>query len=61
MNDDRVYDFGPAEGDPERSAWVKRHGEGPIRISIFSAAEAFERDPRRYALTLPPGVRATNV
>ena len=58
--DERVYDFGPPEGDPERAAWVKVHGAAPIRISVFSAAEAVERDPARYTIRLPFGVRATN-
>jgi hypothetical protein len=60
MRDDRVFDFGPqppARADPEalaqykrdRAAWVKAYGDAPVEISIFSAGEAVERDPVRYA------------
>jgi len=53
MDDETVYDAGPPQGSPEYSAWVKKNGPGPVRISIFSAAECIERDPRRYSHTLP--------
>jgi hypothetical protein len=60
MDDERVYDFGPPQDAPDRAAWVKKHGPGPVRVSIFSAGECIERDPRRYTHRLPPGVKATN-
>jgi hypothetical protein len=56
--DELVYDFGPPEDAPDRAAWVKIHDAGPVRISVFSAAEAVERDTARFALRLPAGTRA---
>jgi hypothetical protein len=38
-----------------RADWEKRHGSGPVQITVASAAEAVERDSVRYALKLPPG------
>jgi hypothetical protein len=47
--DERVLDFGPpAEHVSERAAWERVNGKGPVLISVFSAAEAIERDPQRY-------------
>jgi hypothetical protein len=59
MNDDKIYDFGPqppVKSDPEtlrqfkldRAAWVKKYGDAPVLISVFSAGEAIERDPVRF-------------
>jgi hypothetical protein len=59
MNDERIYDHGPqapanadaaalAQHETERAAWVKKHGDAPVLISLFSAGEAVERDPARY-------------
>jgi hypothetical protein len=56
MDDERVYDFGPPQDSPDRAAWVKVNGPGPVRVSIFSAGECIERDPKRYSRALPAGV-----
>jgi hypothetical protein len=57
--DERVYDFGPPEGDPERAAWEQAHGTRPVLISVFSAAESIERDAVRFKLPreIPPWQR----
>jgi hypothetical protein len=40
----------------ERADWEKRHGSGPIQITVASRAETVERDPARYSLKRPATV-----
>jgi hypothetical protein len=61
MKTETVWDHGPDPAASERAAWVAINGEGPVRVPTFSAAEAAERDPFRYSLTLRPGMKAANV